>query len=547
MSLFLYSAIKVTVVVAGALAATRLLRGRSAALRHWVLSAAIVCGAGMPFLELVVPSWPLAFGMPSPLRERQSARAASDLPVLTGRGARDLPDEGRSTATERPIPGSLIVWIWAAGAAGFLSLLVIGFARLTWVASAARCVEGGPWARAADEISRETGLRRPVTLLFCAQPALLVTWGLWRPKILLPAAATEWSDDRIRIVLRHELAHVRRGDWLVQLAAEIVRAVYWFNPLLWIAARRLRRESEQAADDAVLTHGVNASVYATHLLELARSLTAERRSWCAAPAMARPSSLERRISVMLNTRINRNPLSGSSRFAIAAGVLALATAVAGAARHQDASATFSGLVTDPSGAPLGETTVSLTHRENSTSHAVPTDQSGYFQLASLPAGDYALEARAVGFASLRDTITLAAGQRVQRDIRLNLGTVQESITVAVSVPERPPASQAKTVDMSALTERFRGKRLQPPMKLKDVRPIYPQTLRDAGTGGRVVFEARIATDGSVVGLRVVGDAHPELASSARDAISGWQFEPTRLWGSPVEVAMTVTVDFKNQP
>ena len=79
-------------------------------------------------------------------------------------------------------------------------------------------------------------------------------------------------------MLRHELAHIRRGDWAVLIAAELLRAVYWFNPLVWIACSRVRQESEYACDDAVLNAGVEGSEYATHLLDLARTLNANRRT-----------------------------------------------------------------------------------------------------------------------------------------------------------------------------------------------------------------------------------------------------------------------------
>jgi beta-lactamase regulating signal transducer with metallopeptidase domain len=93
------------------------------------------------------------------------------------------------------------------------------------------------------------------------------------------------------------------------MAGELLRAVYWFNPLVWIACTRLRQESEHACDDAVLTSGVDATDYATHLLDLARTLNAARRLNVPAPAMARASSLEGRICAMLNDRLDRRPLA----------------------------------------------------------------------------------------------------------------------------------------------------------------------------------------------------------------------------------------------
>ena len=114
---------------------------------------------------------------------------------------------------------------------------------------------------------------------------MLVTWGLARPKVILPATADEWSDARARVVMSHELAHIRRGDWIVQLSAELLRAFYWFNPLLWVACRRLRLESEHACDDEVMSRGVEGTDYATTSSTLhARSIIAvicgfPRRPW----------------------------------------------------------------------------------------------------------------------------------------------------------------------------------------------------------------------------------------------------------------------------
>ena len=152
-----------------------------------------------------------------------------------------------------------------------------------------------------------------------------------RPTVLLPRAASEWSGDRIRVVLHHELAHVERHDWAIQMMAELLRCFYWFNPLVWLACHRLRQESEQACDDAVLGTGVEAPEYAAHLLDVARafSLTRSRRWLFPAPAMARRSHLERRVRAMLNVRVDRRPLARWIGVAIVVGVLAISVTIAG--------------------------------------------------------------------------------------------------------------------------------------------------------------------------------------------------------------------------
>ena len=89
-------------------------------------------------------------------------------------------------------------------------------------------------------------------------------------------------------MLCHELAHIRRHDWLVQLAAEMVRVALWFNPLAWMACSRLRRESEQACDDEVLGIGVGAGAYAGHLLDLVRQCRRPAAVWGAGDADGSP-------------------------------------------------------------------------------------------------------------------------------------------------------------------------------------------------------------------------------------------------------------------
>ena len=173
-------------------------------------------------------------------------------------------------------------------------MLLVGFGRLTWLASRAEPLRHGAWRDLAQDIARQYGLRRPVVLLQSDHPTLLVTWGWLRPKVILPAGARDWTADRVRVVLCHELAHIRRGDWAAQMTAELLRSVYWFNPLIWIASRRLRRESEQACDDEVLNLGIDGPEYARHLARSRRGppagtgeacfQTFRRRPCCARPA-----------------------------------------------------------------------------------------------------------------------------------------------------------------------------------------------------------------------------------------------------------------------
>ncbi len=147
-----------------------------------------------------------------------------------------------------------------------------------------------------------------------------MTWGWIRPVVLLPSDAEAWPASRWRDVLLHELAHVQRLDCLTQAIAQAACALYWFNPLAWLAAWRMRFERERACDDVVLLCGSRASDYAAHLLDLARSLRSRHRHSLAALAMARPSHLEGRLLSILDAGC---PRRGLTRPTVALGLIAL--------------------------------------------------------------------------------------------------------------------------------------------------------------------------------------------------------------------------------
>lgn len=172
-------------------------------------------------------------------------------------------------------------------------------------------IEGGSWARLSRDLAVELKLHRPVVLLRGRHKAMPMTWGLFRPKLLLPPEADGWSSERRRVVLMHELAHVKRADFLVQLIVHLARAIYWFNPLIWAASKQIALESEGACDDLVLTGRTKASDYAEHLLAVAAGLKGGAILSRAAVAMARSSRLEARLRDILDGKRNRTTLTAA--------------------------------------------------------------------------------------------------------------------------------------------------------------------------------------------------------------------------------------------
>jgi hypothetical protein len=149
------------------------------------------------------------------------------------------------------------------------------------------------------ELVIEAGTNRHIEVLLHENVDVPFTYGLLRPAILLPNAATLWSRIELQRVLVHELEHIKRGDWVTQVMARVVCSVYWFQPLVWIAWRQICLEAERACDDAVVIRTEHTD-YAEQLVGLARRLSKTLPP--PVLSMANRSDLSRRISSILDSK-----------------------------------------------------------------------------------------------------------------------------------------------------------------------------------------------------------------------------------------------------
>ena len=185
------------------------------------------------------------------------------------------------------------------------------------------------WAPLGERLAQSLGIERPVTFLSGDEDAMPMACGLVRARVLLPAEADDWPVERQRVVLLHELAHVKRRDCLTQMLAHLACATYWFNPLVWLAARRLRAERERACDDLVLAAGTRGSDYADHLLDIARSLRSGAWPTWSAVTMAHRSQLEGRLMAILDPALPRRSPTRRSVTAFAAVAIVSIVSLAG--------------------------------------------------------------------------------------------------------------------------------------------------------------------------------------------------------------------------
>jgi beta-lactamase regulating signal transducer with metallopeptidase domain len=602
MIMLLSLALKVAVLMLVALVATAMLRRRSAAVRHFVLATAFICSLGVPVVERVMPSWPVPLSFLSPASSVSSSLRIVSTPVDSP-AARPVTAGADSSASALAIT-TVLMSIWIIGAVVGCGVLIAGLFRLRTLAARAEPLSSGRWREAVDEVSRLYGVRRPVRILLCQHPTMLATWGMLRPTILLPTGAGDWSNDRVAVVVRHELAHVLRGDWVVALTAHAVRAVYWFNPLVWIACRRLRHEGERACDDLVLASGVSGAEYATHLVAVARQSATGHHRWSPAIAIAHHSMLEGRVRAMLNARVNREPLTVVAR-AITVAVLAAVTLSIGiasvsgdtnpavrpdvplappgvspvtsaaqerrpvelgaaaanisAAQTQPAGGAIEGVLYDQFGGLLPGAAVRLTQISTGSSQSVVTDRGGAFAFRALDTGDYELITELPGFISVKNVVRAEQGETARRHITLPIGTIEETVhttcsnratsPIAPTGSASPGPAQGRAVQRgvapkipgSTFTGGIGGQ-IKAPRKIAHTNPICPSNA--APEQAVVRLAGRIGIDGLLTDLRDVStDASEAYVASALEAVRQWVFTPTLLNDAPIETNIRLTVSY----
>ena len=222
--------------------------------------------------------------------------------------------------TPRSLWASLLPWlpwIWLGGASFALLPIILGAAALARLKRCSRPITAGSWQSLLTRCQQQIGLTRRVTLRRSSRPIMPMTWGGYLPlpgvvssaTILLPPESDAWSAERRRAVLLHELAHVKRCDCLTQTLTQLACALYWFNPLVWVAGQRMLVERERACDDMVLLRDTKPSDYAEHLLEIATGPQAGYFAAHAGIAMARRSKLDGRLVAILDQHRNRRAMS----------------------------------------------------------------------------------------------------------------------------------------------------------------------------------------------------------------------------------------------
>ena len=270
-------AAKATLAIAIAFAATAVARRARASFRHAIYTALFAFLLLLPLSPLLVPR----VNVPVPAPQLTPAGFS----VLSGAAAPPPPQPKSRPKLWLPT----FTQLYAAGVLILLTSLALGVFRLRKLAN-----EGEVWLEGTCA----------ATVVLSDDVDVPMTFGFIRQTIVFPAAAREWDEDSLRRAMCHELEHVRRNDWLLQLVARAACAIYWPHALVWIAWRRLCVEAERACDDAVVSR-FEATTYADQLVTFARTLT--RTVQVPALGMVSRTRLSERVYAILDPSQRRGP------------------------------------------------------------------------------------------------------------------------------------------------------------------------------------------------------------------------------------------------
>jgi TonB family protein len=422
--------------------------------------------------------------------------APLSMPSSADRGIAASSDLAAASVFERQLP--VLVVIWTAGVLVLTMRLLLGWRRVGRLRRLTFPISTGDLTATVERIAARLGVSQPVQLLKTASIDVPAVIGWLRPAIVLPASALAGlTPAHLEAILAHELAHVRRADYLINVLQSIVEILFFYHPAVWWVSGRIRLEREHCCDDIAAELCSDRVTYARALASLE-----ELRNRRPSLAMgAGGGELLDRIRRLIDPKVAPAPrISGGLAMCVLLTVLLLAvsgqingmsvaephplsadvaqinparatvaqqqpptgvhpepriaitvpeprrkpapgppaTAVAPAATTlvagADQGARLSGVVTDPSGGVIPGARVTVTAPSIAGAHQTTTDASGRFNVINLPPCDCRIEVSIPGFKTSSATIALNENQAFTVSIRLQLGSLSEMVTVRGGAP-----------------------------------------------------------------------------------------------------------------
>ncbi len=565
-------------VAAAALAVDRLLRLPRPSLRYVLLRAVLAVCLLLPVVQprLAGPAGDVGTSIVSAAVAGQPPPAPSPARRLAG-----------------ALDGGIVLALLAAGALLRLAWMACGIARLRRLRFAGGVFEGDDL-----HIELQRAIETRATIRYVAGLGQPVTFGVRHPIVLLPLFSRDHPAAMRRAVLAHELWHVRRRDWLWTVAEETLRALFWFNPALWLLLSRIQSCREEVVDQAAIEVTGSRRAYIDALLAYA-----DEAPLFAATAFARRRHLVHRLML-----ISQEAVMSARRVTVSCAVLAVAVMSAGwSVVHALPMVGGQNTVMSPQPGPVelrARPVPSDKPAPRQTRHVAPdypaaaaaaaargtvtmrlaVDEKGHAAEVRLVGADLSMYGGTISFKGassgpgaadaeinhqpvrpVLEAVAQAAGRAVLQwqyappadgpvvfDVDIPIGPSLPSRSAVPTtratpgpLPEAAPASQ-DTAGPDITNGALRvGGAIKAPAKVRNVPPVYPAEAMAAGVQGVVIVQTRVEPDGTVGQTRVLRSI-PMLDAAAVEAVRQWQFTPTLMNGVAVPIVMVVTVNFTLQ-
>ncbi len=341
---------------------------------------------------------------------------------------------------------AIVLTLLAGGALLQLGRFAFGLLRLRGIARAAQPFAAEPWlATLRDAVA-------PRAVLALSDHATApATFGLGRPTILLPPTFPALTRDMQRAVALHELLHVRRRDWELQLLEELARSIAFFHPAVHWLVERVRLAREQCVDAAVVSRLGGREVYLESLIEVARQ-AARARAVPAAPFL-RQNHLRERVDLLLKeVFMSRARTAAHLVLTTAALLLALGWAASALPLQADRPASDTAKVALQDATSAGET--KLVHKVNPVypPEAKAEKVEGVFLIDALIGKDGAVkEARVVASAPTSERLHQLAPAKGTKAALEGDGRLAESAVAAVKQWRYQPVQKEGKVVEAKIT------------------------------------------------------------------------------------------------
>lgn len=336
--------VKSTVILFLTIIILRITGKKSAGFRHWIISTAILILLALPILMATLPPLRVKV-LPAPTSDQRVAQPQQIIHVPIQDQVYTTVDKSTSLGTpsvqkiEPPTIETTASTVPATAAISWstvlLSTWLLGFLIIFFRTGLGLYALQIRYRQASIlELDQFPGIRATVekigisgSLQICTHPHIRtpMTWSSRKAIVLLPTEILQWSSEELDTVVRHELMHVRRKDFLLHLLGLLALAIYWFHPLQWWLNRRYLLEREKACDEAVIHSGVNQVTYAEQLRRIAGKLLASRPSRrLPALQMAQASMVKKRILAALRVPVGQKRMANTTRSGVlTAGLLML--------------------------------------------------------------------------------------------------------------------------------------------------------------------------------------------------------------------------------